>query len=43
MQPFQVLCIYIGVKEENEMLARRQLVDGATNRLQLPLYHFVIP
>ena len=43
MQPFQMLCIYIGVKGENEILVGRQLADGATNRLQLLLYHFIIP
>ena len=43
MQPFHVLCIYIGVKEENEMLVGRQLADGATNRFELLLYHFAIP
>ena len=43
MQPFQMLCIYIGVKEETEMLVKHQLADGATNRLQLLLCHFVIP
>ncbi len=43
MQPFQMLCIYVGVKEENEMLVGRQFADGATNRFELLLYHFAIP
>ena len=43
MQPFQMLCIYISVEEEDEILVKHQLTDGATNRLQLLLYHFVIP
>jgi len=46
MQPFQMLCIYIGVKEENEMFVGRQLADGATNRVQLrasPFCHSLTP